>query len=224
MIVHNWSTVDIHVEHLRFSQETELGPGLAGPLKRVYEASFPPSEQVDFAGFIENIRRGTEQLFVAWMAGRPVGFALTMRLVGVDAYLMGYIAVDERARNRGIGGKLLVFLTSVLAGSGDASGIIFEAEAVDYGRPEERALRKRRIDFYKRHGASLIECAPNYRGPDLSGPGEVHYALMWIPFAENKEVPTGQHLRDLVRVLLVQGYGLEDSAPFVKAVLDDLVC
>lgn len=218
------TAVDRCVGQLRLSREASLGSSLADYLKPIYQASFPPAEQVDFAGFIERIDKGTEQLFVAWLADKPVGFAVTMRLEGVNAHLLGYIAVDERARNQGIGGKLLDFLADTLSMPGNASGVIFEAEAIECGQPEERALRKRRIDFYQRHGAQIIECAPNYRGPDLSGPGEVRYTLLWIPLAQDDKAPSGQPLHDLVQALLVQGYQLEDGDPFVKAVRDDLIC
>jgi GNAT superfamily N-acetyltransferase len=213
---------DPNLALLSLSQEADIDPEALQGIGLIYEAAFPPSERDEFGRLVDAVSCGAQQLFVARLAGLPVGFALAGRLEGLDAYLLGYIAIDAQMRGQGIGGRLLDFLVAALRRSGAAAGIIFEAESVEHGCSEERALRQRRLDFYRRHGALLIEGAPNYRGPDLSGPGEIHYALMWIPFVPGEQAPSGRRLHDLVRALLVQGYGLEAIAPLVKAVLDDL--
>jgi ribosomal protein S18 acetylase RimI-like enzyme len=214
---------EVKPESLSLSQESKMEPELSRRLRLIYEAAFPPSERDDFGNLVDCIERGEEILFVARLGREAVGLAVASKLAGLDAYLLGYIAVDNRVRGQEIGGRLLDFVVASLSGLGDGAGLIFEAESVEHGSPEESALRKRRIGFYQRHGAVLLENAPNYRGPDLSGPGEIHYALMWIPFRHKEPLPSGQRLRDLVRGLLVQGYRLDASDPFVEDVLKNLV-
>ena len=69
--------------------------------------------------------------------------------------LLDYLGVTAARRNGGLGGRLLALLSARLAGQ---AVLIIEAEAEDSGGPEEeRPIRLRRLDFYRRNG-----CTPVY--------------------------------------------------------------
>ena len=106
----------------------------------------------------------------------------------------------------------------------NAAAIILEVEPDDEGGTEERQLRARRIGFYKRLGAKIIDCAPQYRAPNLAGPGTVHFRLMWLPLTERTPAPTGTALRNCIINLYSQSYELAENDPIVKATLKSLTC
>lgn len=67
--------------------------------------------------------------------------------------LLDYYAVCSKFRNKGIGSK---FLTILKENCKNYSGIIVEVEDIEFAdTEEEKIIRKRRIDFYKKNGAKM---------------------------------------------------------------------
>ena len=187
--------------------------------KQIYLKSFSPSERVDFRKLLGRIAEGKEWLFGAWSEGELLGFAVTIPLPGTDAHFLDYLAVAPQFRNHGIGSTLLGAIRRQLRAAGNASGIILEVKPDDHPRETENALRKRRIEFYRRNGARLVECAPHYRAPNLAGKGAVGYRLMWLPLSDGGQPPCGALLRRLIRSIFIQGYGRTDDDVLLRAVL-----
>ncbi len=216
---------EVDADALSLGQETRLAPGEARVLRAIYEASFPPSEREEFGGVLASAAAGSRALFVARLAGEPVGLAAVRMLSTPDKVgYLEYLATAAHLRSRGIGGRLLRHLIETLRGGQQASALAFEVESVEHGPPEEADIRQRRIAFYLRHGAAIVECAPRYRAPNLAGRGVVHFSIMWLPLDGQALPPSGERLRALVRAMLTQGYGLPADHPLLLAVLDDLVC
>jgi ribosomal protein S18 acetylase RimI-like enzyme len=209
---------------LTFSHEPVFTESLAAALRPIYETSFPPAERESYASLAGNVAEGRYRLFVARQAGEPVGMAIVYPLPEVAAVYLPYMAIASLARSRGIGGRLFDFVAGELAAAGGATGLIFEVEAEADSPADEVEIRRRRIAFYQRHGASIIECAPHYRAPDLSGPGLVRFTLMWRPLAGPPGTPSGGRLRELVQAVLWHGYGLDSEHALVQAALRDLAC
>jgi hypothetical protein len=86
----------------------------------------------------------------------------------------------------------------MLKANSHASAVILEVDPDDEGTPEERQLHSRRIRFYRRVGAKMVDCAPHYRAPNLASAGTVNLRLMWIPLNDSADVPTGPQLRDVL--------------------------
>ncbi|MCI0478072.1 MAG: hypothetical protein L0Y55_17660, partial [Anaerolineales bacterium] len=91
-------------------------------------------------------------------------------------------------------------------------GILLEVEPDDEGDADERAIRQRRIAFYARHGARVIDSAPNYRVPLADRAGTMRMKLLWLPLAANAETPRGEKLRECVVGILEKSYGVKDDA------------
>lgn len=215
--------MSLDLARLVIRREECIGPPLGASLRAIYEANFPPSQRVAFEHLVAAVEAGDLHLLVAWWADEPVGLALFAPLEGTEAVVLEYLAVRSDLQSRGVGGRLLDHLIGLLRSKGRTCGVLLEVEAIHHGPPHEAVQRRRRVRFYERHGAAIIPCAPHYRAPDLSGPGVLHYHLMWIPLAE-AATPSGERLRALVQALLMQSYGLPADDPLVQSVLADLVC
>lgn len=193
----------------------------------IYEPSFPPAERDATDSLLTSIEAGDRTCDVALLQGDIVGLAVTkpFRIPGTAA--LEYLAVDTARRDQGIGSLLLGNLGARLdkAAGTTTRGWILEVEPPNASEDSaERELRLRRIGFYERNGASIIECAPLYRAPNLERPGTLPYILMWLPTNHPKGAPTGGFLRDLVAAVLTESYELEPGDPLVGQVLDDLTC
>lgn len=188
----------------------------------IYEESFPPSERDDTGELLAGLD-GRRRCWMAWEGGVPVGLAVVFRLEGLPVEFLEYFAVDSRLRSRGLGASMLARLRPELEG---AEAVLFEVERPQDATGAERAIRERRINFYLRNGATIVECAPNYRAPDLADETKtLPFTLMWLPLAAGAPpAPAGSLLRRSVVAVLTQSYGLDSADPLVDAIADDLAC
>jgi len=93
----------------------------------------------------------------------------------ISNVLLDYFAVAEKRRGSGIGSR---FISLVRDYWSDKSGIIIECESPDTARTEgEKAVRKRRIDFYLRGGAENTTVRWRILG--------MRYNILWLPTSPN---------------------------------------
>jgi ribosomal protein S18 acetylase RimI-like enzyme len=206
------------------AQPVHLGRTHSDQFRSIFISSFPAPERGDFDELVSDIAKGVRVLFAALTKGDFIGFAVTLRLKPSDIHVLEYLAVDEAHRNRGIGAQLLRGAGGMLKTQSNAEAIILEVEPDDEGGAEERQLRARRIQFYQRLGAKLIDCALHYCAPNLAGVGTVNFRLMWLPLTERTAVPTGTSLRNCLINLYSQSYELAEDDPIVEATLNGLTC
>ncbi|RMF31066.1 MAG: N-acetyltransferase, partial [Chloroflexi bacterium] len=138
--------------------------------------------------------------------------------------LLEYMAIAAGFRGRGIGSALLRHILDTLRLTEHISGLILEVEPKEQGTQEEKALRKRRIQFYRKNGAHLVECAPRYRMPNLAGYGDVEMRLMWLPLREKDITLSGRKLRDCIIKIYRYCYSRSSDDPLLQTVLKDLAC
>ena len=189
-------------------------------------AELPPEERGDTAELLASIAAGERLCYVAARDGELLGFAVVFVLDDVSVALLEFMAVAPQERNNGVGGALFTHLRANLLADAGTSGMIFEVEPPEEADGEERTIRERRIGFYLRHEAAIVDCAPRYRTPNLAGEDElVPYKLMWVPLAD--EAPsrlTGNDLRRCVEAILTASYEVSPDDPLVRQVVDDLAC
>lgn len=193
--------------------------------RAIYEASFPPAERVPFADLLASLTSSDAHGWAAADADGVIGFAFTMTLEGTGVELLTYLAVAPMRRNCGIGGALLQTVIGSLRARGDTAGLLWEVESDDANEDiteAERALRQRRIAFYRRHGAAIVRAAPGYRVPNLAGAGTIPMKLMWLSLTPPPQELEGDHLRRCVEAIYRQGYGLPADHPLVREMLAGL--
>jgi len=194
---------------------------------RIYEESFPSGEREPVTLLLQAISAGLLDCHVVRQGSRLVALAVLLRLRGARAEFLEYLAVAPEVRGEGFGGHLLEHLIAQLGTSAHASGplgIIFEVDPPDAAEADEQTLRLRRIEFYQRHGSSLVDCAHEYRAPNLGSAGTLPYELMWLPGPDGPALLEGPLLRDCVGALLTEGYGLAEDDDLVRTALAGLTC
>ncbi len=192
---------------------------------RIYEESFPCSERDDTQALLASIEAGSRVCIVAYSNDQLVGLAVLLALVGLNIQFLEYFAVDSRRRSLGIGTQFLDHLRIELrSAQSPTSGIVFEVDQPDDAESEERQLRQRRIEFYKRNGAVLVECAPTYRAPNLQQEGTLPSSLMWLPLDPRIPRLGGDLLKKSVLAILTQSYKLRLDDPLVHEVISELIC
>jgi ribosomal protein S18 acetylase RimI-like enzyme len=189
---------------------------------RIYEGSFPESERDDSGSLLASIEAGERVCHVALDGEALVGLAVILPLQGPPVRYLEYLAVDAERRSQGIGGRIIGHLRERTRAEA-AEGIVFEVEPAENAAGTERALRERRIAMYRRHGATVVGCAPRYRAPDLAEEGTLPFTLMWLPAGGTAEL-RGTLLRECVTAILTQSYELAGDDPLLAEVVADLTC
>jgi GNAT superfamily N-acetyltransferase len=212
---------------LEIERVTRLEAGAAERFTRIYEASFPESEREDVELLLASVAAGQRECYLALDDGTVVGLAVLLRLRATHVRFLEYLAVDPDGRGQGVGGRLLDRLREEPAIGGAAGGfaslgIVFEVEDPADAEGLERALRLRRIEFYRRHGADVVEGVPCFRAPNLDGEGTLAYRLMWLPARDGPIRLQSRLLHGTVEAILIESYGLPSDDPVVVAALADL--
>lgn len=138
---------------------------------------------------------------------------------------LAYLAIRQDARGQGLGAWLFGHVLDQVArdalalGGPPAQGLCWEVERPALAADEpERQLRARRIRFYERLGARLIEpidfVAPPLR-PDLPA---VPYHLMFRAL-DAATALTGARLQAILETVLVHDYRLARDDPRVRRAL-----
>jgi GNAT superfamily N-acetyltransferase len=168
----------------RFDHLTAYSPEVVEQIQAIYEVSFPAYERKPFWYVADAMHSGHYTVYVIRRerggrvtTGEIVAFALLARLRTSQAMYIEYLAVDQALRGQGIGSLLLRSMIGFLDDT-PATAIIWEVDP-----PIELADdNSRRIQFYERFGAHLIEKSTGYGMPNYyKGSGTLPLRLMWKP-------------------------------------------
>jgi GNAT superfamily N-acetyltransferase len=213
---------------LKFIQPARVESKQVEPLRAIYFDSFPPPERGDFNDWLNEIAEGKRWLFLAEARRQIIGYATILPWVTANAHLLEYLAIASGHRNQNFGAQLFRHVAKTMRALGKADGIFWEVEsdATDTGTDAdaETDLRRRRVAFYARNGGEVIECAPRYRVPSLTGGEPLKMKIMWLSLREGAAPPRGQPLRECIISSYVLDYGLPADDPLLIAVLKDLEC
>lgn len=144
-------------------------------LQMIYEerikTDFPPMERRPLSTIRKLYRQGRYVCLVLCEGEKLLAYATFLCDTAVDSVFLDYYAVDPAGRGKGIGSRFLSLLCEHWA---NKSGMILECESPRTAKhQEERALRERRIEFYRRGGAVLT--------PLLWRAFGVEYRILCIP-------------------------------------------
>jgi GNAT superfamily N-acetyltransferase len=148
--------------NLHITEITDLNDDLLLPWLDLYETAFPPAERMLISFYLRLLRDKREGLY-------PDHHLLAVQYEGDFVGLAHYVTVEEQritwlwmfavtpeARNRGIGTAIYQDIVRRLPAGTVA--ILIEVERPDLAHTEaERRLAERRIAFYRRQGAKLLE-------------------------------------------------------------------
>ncbi len=178
---------ELTLEELRALHDTEL------------REAFPSEELKPFAAMESLYRRGVYHPVGAYDGEDLVGYALLWDAPDTAYVLIDYLGVPAARRNRGLGGAILRMLGEHFAAY---DGILVESEAPEGGPTD--ALRRRRMDFYRRAGFVFLGydcalfgvhyavclCSPNGRGGEAAAMAahQALYRSQLTPWAYEKYI------------------------------------
>ncbi len=182
-------------------------------MQAIYEGSFPRKERSPFADLAASIDRSERLCFLAWEGEAVAGFAIALPLDVPGVHLLEYLAVAEGLRGRGLGAALLRAVREHLDRPG-AVGIILEVE------PEATSsVAQRRIAFYQRHGALLLELERPYLMAADNEAGLLEMRLMWLSLGSTQAVPSAGLVASCIHELWVRVYGRSPEDPALREML-----
>ena len=148
--------------NLRLTEITDLDDDLLFPWLDLYETAFPPAERMLVSFYLRLLRekqaglQSDHRLWAAQHAGVFVGLAHDVVVAEPRLAWLWMFAVTPQARNQGVGAAMYGEIARRLPT--ETVAVLIEVERPDLARTEaERALSERRIAFYRRQGARLLE-------------------------------------------------------------------
>jgi GNAT superfamily N-acetyltransferase len=185
-------------------------------VRAIYESSFPERQRQPFDELVLQARGPLGDGLIGLVDLRPVGFVSWTLLEPTQWAFVEFLAVDARRRGFGLGQLLWSAALDKLRKT-ETSRLILEVEdPASADNDAERVICERRIRFYLRLGARPLPVA-DYVVPNLGGPGFERFLLMWQPVRE-PEPPSPEEISELIKDLLVIGYGLAPDDPLVEKV------
>ncbi len=130
----------------------------------IMEKSFPVDEMRPYGEQKDLLLNEKYKVYAAFDENRIIAFAATWQFGGV--LFLEHLATDSAMRGRGIGAKLLAYLTS-----DESRTVCLEAE------PPESEITRRRIGFYERNCFYLNEY-PYIQPPISKGRNPVPLMIM----------------------------------------------
>lgn len=148
--------------NLHITEITDLDDGLLLPWLDLYETAFPPAERMLVSFYLRLLRE-------KWEGLQPDHHLLAVQREGIFVGLAHYVIISEHnlawlwmfavtleARDHGVGAAIYGEIVRRLPAGTVA--ILIEVERPDLAQTEaERELAERRIAFYRRQGARLLE-------------------------------------------------------------------
>lgn len=121
---------------------------------KIYQQSIEPREQKSREQIEKLVLRADYTVTLLMKDDVVLGFSMVFLSAPCKIGLLEYMAVVENHRSQGLGGLLLKNTFSKLKEAGD-----FRFGVIEVDSPESKVvdLKHRRIEFYRRHGCSLID-------------------------------------------------------------------
>ncbi|MBK9928118.1 MAG: GNAT family N-acetyltransferase [Anaerolineales bacterium] len=209
---------------------TDLDSSLGRQALQIYERSFPeierdPVENIATSLRNENPDKEVTHLRVLIEDDVVAGFTYFSSYKEYYLGFLKFIAVREDIRGKGVGPILLqdaiqqVRADGVWATGWSYLGLVLEVERPEMAEnDQDRQIRERRIQFYKRNGAVLIKDLDYIAPPLADDKPSIPFHLMVL-----RAVPKyGMQYwlrQNAVKALLVEGYGEEHDSWFVQHAL-----
>lgn len=153
--------------------------------------------------------------------------AIAEYLPGGNVWYLHYLAVAVSRRGQGLGSRLLAAVLplgdefAAAAGNVGCLGTLIEVEQVAAPPPDaDRAQRRQRIAFYRRHGALDVGVA--VPRPPWAPPEMPDWDILLIPGRGWDGRPERAAAHSLCRSLMVEGYHIAPDAPWLTDYLAKL--
>ncbi len=189
----------------------------------IYEDAFPPAEREPIECLTHLEVETKRLLFVVRDENDILGFASVRCFNDRSLLFLDYFAIAREARNTGIGGEVLGLIAAALRRFRAAKALIWEVESPADASGEAQRLRERRIAFYLRNGARLVEDHGVYRMPDVfQRTKSIPMRLMWLPLQPGNALPHGANLPRLFELIYWNVYNRSRRDPMLRSLIQQL--
>lgn len=175
----------------------------------IYRSSFPENERLPERKLAEKITNQEFQLLVSYEESKVSFMAILCPLKETNFSLLGYVAVAENLRGKGIGKDFLEYLGKKLKDKDKF--LLLELENPAFGDNQE--IKERRVNFYQRLGAKTLDRV-RFLLPNLSNKESPEMLLMIYPSHAQNYVQ-GELIKDLINRIYEQFYD-EYNHPNIK--------
>ena len=197
----------------------------------IYEQSFPEAERDPVENIAANLvhfdpRTEVPHLRALVEQDSAVGFTYFSSYPEYYLGFLKFIAVRQDSRGKGYGPILLQDAIRQLRADGVHAtgwpylGLVFEVERPETAEnDQDRQLRERRIQFYQRNGAKMIEGIDYIAPPVTVGQPSLPFHLMVLRAVPKYGMQRWLR-REAVKALLIEGYGEDPDSWFIRHALD----
>jgi GNAT superfamily N-acetyltransferase len=183
---------------------------------QLYLEAFPANERHPLAVIKSRIEVGDSKIYVGTLSGKVACMALMWYFKKINYVLLDYIAVGAEFRSLKIGSVFLEYL--VKEGIADGRTMVFEVEHPAFG--DNPAERKRRVAFYIKNGAYIIDDFV-YKLPPLDGKVPTEMMLMLYP-AQAIDSYSPDDVRSIVVSLYNELYGRDENDPLLLSFINTI--
>jgi ribosomal protein S18 acetylase RimI-like enzyme len=179
----------------------------------IYNESFPSNEKQPISLIKKRITDSKSNLFVGLLNEDVICMALLWDFKELEFVLLDYMAVAKEYRNNNFGTLLFKFLTNNV--NKCKKYMIIEVENYLFGNNKD--LRKKRINFYIRNGAYVLNEIP-YMLPSLNNTVPTEMILMISPKYQ-KNMIEFEKIEKLIKQLYKDLYGKTENNNLLVSIL-----
>lgn len=183
---------------------------------RIFQTSFPPEEQFPAEVFARRVQQKRDRAFAGYYNGTVALMAMLHPLPDSDLVLLGYLATDAPYRGRGIGTQFVRYILERL--QQNQQYLLLELDHPEYG--DDRELRQRRVEFYRRLGAVELKNV-RYVLPPLTGDKTTEMILAIAPGYQSKRL-SGEQVKKIIADLHIEAYDRDSNDPLLQSLLDEV--
>ena len=180
----------------------------------IYHEAFPENERQKDEVILQRFQEDLYKLVCCFSETEEmVGFALTLDIGFDNCRFVEYFAVKDLFRQQGVGTEMINKMLNICILK--EKHLILEVENPLFGDNQE--IKRRRLDFYKRNGFSLIE-EFNYILPPLNEKNPTEMLFMCSNVSRKRL--TFNELINLTEALYTKVYNRTKTDPYFKKIVD----
>jgi hypothetical protein len=203
-------------DNIHFTVHTDTESAIFERVMAIYQDSFPDNERQPRNVIQHRVEMGLETLYVVLIGEMVVGFCFLWSFIDIGFDLLDYLAVSSERRGSGYGSFMFIQATKKILQNGRS--IVIEAEDPLYGHGATDKYR--RIDFYMRNGARILEDF-SYILPPLHGTEPTRMRLLF--FTEKVGYILGRReLEVLIMRLYTEVYARDMNDPYLLGMLEKI--
>jgi GNAT superfamily N-acetyltransferase len=193
------------------TDSSEFGEAMA-----IYVEAFPANERHPVSIISDRVRQGLNRLYVGSINNEIAFLALLWPLKKSDFILLDYIATKDKHRGKGIASAFLGKLRTELMSAN--KHLILEVENPNFG--DNIQEKKKRVTFYKNHGAKELE-GVRYLLPPLDGSTPTEMILMLFPEYEGEKL-SSTVVRTIITQIYLELYGRQEDDTLLGTFVHDI--